>query len=421
MKKKNEVGTDSNKTVTADGIQFILGNEKIEMQTDGRPWAEGFKQDSGTQGIIEYVLPGEKVENWSELVTLNFFRGPGKPGVPEKFAGFTQKNLQDLCREFQWKDISRDTRSITYGWDAKGCPGQPDQSEVARVIQGEQGLYILHYASKTVPLPEETKSAWIQRLQNAKVSTPSDTGDLREKEGEATLSKRLQNVNSSPEMEIQATLISHLDGRSWKVGYRYPGEDKGQIEYILQNETVKNWSENFADEFINSPEVTPAKFVASSMSVLREQCRVAYQNILEEGEREILHEFQVSNCGGASGGTYTVLERVIKTTRGVRAYRYNVIKSSIPEEKRSTWIKILKSLPLSGNLPNEGTAPEKIKVGQHRKFVLKTGQAAEGEVTEEWPSYYVVKDPTGTLKVILKASIETSEVSKTEGMEATSR
>jgi hypothetical protein len=46
---------------------------------DGRGWTVGHQQRNGSQSLTEYVLPGQTVENWRELVTSTVFFQPIPP------------------------------------------------------------------------------------------------------------------------------------------------------------------------------------------------------------------------------------------------------------------------------------------------------------------------------------------------------
>ena len=52
--------------------------ERLDLQFDGRAWSIGYAASNETQGAAtEYVLPGETVHAWTELVT----RAPAARGT----------------------------------------------------------------------------------------------------------------------------------------------------------------------------------------------------------------------------------------------------------------------------------------------------------------------------------------------------
>lgn len=154
----------------AEPLTIKAGEETIQLETDDRQWTLGFEDHQTDQGILEYVLPGEVVENWSELVTINYYKGLQGPEIMDKFVSSMEGGIRSQCQDVTWTPLSKAEGSVSYEWTVKNCQGNPDQSETARVIQGEKGLYVLHYASKTVPIPEEKRSVWQKNLSSAQVS-----------------------------------------------------------------------------------------------------------------------------------------------------------------------------------------------------------------------------------------------------------
>jgi hypothetical protein len=63
------------------GAALLLVSAGVTMSAeapkfDGRGWVVGHQQRNGTRSITEYVLPGQTVENWKELVTSEVFSPP---------------------------------------------------------------------------------------------------------------------------------------------------------------------------------------------------------------------------------------------------------------------------------------------------------------------------------------------------------
>jgi hypothetical protein len=158
----------------AEPIRFEFSGEKIEIKTDGRKWEEGFRDDAGTKGLVEYVIAGETVKDWSELVTVNYFQGLEGADLMDRFVTFTKQGLYKQCGAVKWEDLATKKDGVIYAWTAQQCQGGwPDQTEVARVIKGKKGLYVLHYATKKVPMPKENRSAWFSLLGKADIKSPS--------------------------------------------------------------------------------------------------------------------------------------------------------------------------------------------------------------------------------------------------------
>ena len=155
------------KPVLAATFSAEMNGEKIEFNADGRKWVLGSQHHDPDRGILEYVLPKESVDHWSEIVTINYFKGMKGPDLLTRFVGFAQTGLKKSCQNINWNELFKDDNSISYTWNAGKCTKSPSQSEVARVIRSEQGLYVLHYASKKVPMPHEKRTVWYSLFTKA--------------------------------------------------------------------------------------------------------------------------------------------------------------------------------------------------------------------------------------------------------------
>lgn len=157
----------------AEPIQFELQGDKLEIPTDGRTWNEAVRNEGATKGSVEYVLPDEKVDNWSELVTINYFLGLEGEDLITRFISFTKDGLYKQCADVKWEELEKKQDSVVYTWTAQNCKGWSDQTEVARAVKSAQGLYVLHYASKKVPMPADKRAVWVKLFTKATIKSSS--------------------------------------------------------------------------------------------------------------------------------------------------------------------------------------------------------------------------------------------------------
>ena len=61
--------------------------ERANPEFDHRHWQLGWSRNNGEAIFEEYVLEGETVENWSELITIQFYPGLEKQTNPDIFEG----------------------------------------------------------------------------------------------------------------------------------------------------------------------------------------------------------------------------------------------------------------------------------------------------------------------------------------------
>lgn len=143
--------------------------EQVALNFDGRKWEIGHSAESKDQGIREYVLKGETVDNWTELVTVQAFFGLQDKATPEEYMEGMMAELKKNCPGAIWDIVRKGDDDIVFIWQVKDSPGQEDQYEVDRIISGKNAMYILHYATKKLPVAPEKRDKWIKLLDSAKL------------------------------------------------------------------------------------------------------------------------------------------------------------------------------------------------------------------------------------------------------------
>ncbi len=146
---------------------LLLGapSTSVSAQTptfDGRGWTVGNQQKNANESLTEYVLPGQTVEDWKELVTSTVFYQP----VPlDKLVEKLRSSLASGCPSFVWNVIRQDERTAVYEFHDAGCGGFEATSELDRVTIEKDGMYRLAYAAKVKgPLAPARRKEWLEIL-----------------------------------------------------------------------------------------------------------------------------------------------------------------------------------------------------------------------------------------------------------------
>lgn len=142
---------------------------EIPFKIDGRPWKEGFAAKEAEQGIIEYVVSDENVNNWNELVTTQYFFNA--PDSAEQFYNRFIKLLQEGVDSSKLKTriISKDANSVLAEWTLQGTDNN-DQHEWIRIIKQGDSLVLLHYVTKNLNEIEKRRPAWEQILNQTTIT-----------------------------------------------------------------------------------------------------------------------------------------------------------------------------------------------------------------------------------------------------------
>jgi len=149
--------------------EFLMGG------FDTKEWKIGNQSKNQNQIVVEFVRLDEKIDSWTELLTMQVIR---KPRSPEPLDDLVVKMHQETlkrCQSKTWNVINRQFSSATeeagmlYEWAIKDCPPDADQHEIARVVYGRFNIFRLAYVAKTSELAAEKREKWIKELSASKI------------------------------------------------------------------------------------------------------------------------------------------------------------------------------------------------------------------------------------------------------------
>ncbi len=120
--------------------------------------------------MFEFVPKGQTVDNWKELITLQFY--PKLKNV--QVAGFETTFIRELAAhepQAQAKQISTSPEDVLFEWKVVNSKLNPDQFELDRIIKGKEGLHMIHYAVRTSALSDNEEKKWLNFLRSAKLQS----------------------------------------------------------------------------------------------------------------------------------------------------------------------------------------------------------------------------------------------------------
>ncbi|MGD6900913.1 hypothetical protein [Bacillus infantis] len=145
-----------------NAIEEVEAEEAAEKESfiaNGKEWELGFT-DSQNGLFKEYVLAGETVDNWSELITVHRFSNPNEVPVQAYAAQFKNSLEQSVSGDLHFEVLKEDAHNLYYEFQLAKDPAHPDQYETARIQSGGGEIWFLHYAIKTGGIDEGEKEAW---------------------------------------------------------------------------------------------------------------------------------------------------------------------------------------------------------------------------------------------------------------------
>lgn len=146
----------------------VYAIDDVSFKFDQRNWKIGYQASNARESIVEYVLPGETVQTWTELITIQRFPGMSTKVTPALLFQRMKSSMQQRCRQAEWKIIRKSKNAVLYHWRTTGCANIKDQHEIAKLQRNRTGLYRFAYVSKKVPLSRDQFRLWRRLLGNAR-------------------------------------------------------------------------------------------------------------------------------------------------------------------------------------------------------------------------------------------------------------
>jgi hypothetical protein len=147
----------------------IINHETQNIVFDDRPWQAVWGKTTDNQTIIEYVPKGDDINNWSELVTSDFFSGlQNKLSSAKEFADIQIENLKKMGFNPIVNVIENTKDSYLFEFRIES-PAEQAQDEIQKITVGKDGVYVLHYAIKKKDMGKKNRDLWITNLSKSTI------------------------------------------------------------------------------------------------------------------------------------------------------------------------------------------------------------------------------------------------------------
>lgn len=136
------------------------------LDMDERDWQIGHQVDTARQLLIEWVPPGETVQNWSQLYTLQVLHnvphsvGPADLIMNER----NKKNVRlPACAVIEQEMLSQSATEVMYVQTLAQCAPMRDEFSIRKILRGPTAISEVSW-SKTSPITEEERQLWTDTL-----------------------------------------------------------------------------------------------------------------------------------------------------------------------------------------------------------------------------------------------------------------
>lgn len=156
------------KTINSESLYLDWpANEKWEMQAP---------QENDVMKLTEVFRTGENADSWTEMGTLQVFKGVTAVDVEARAKSLFDQTLRN-CAEAKFTLIEMDKKTENpYIIFSIECPVSSEyqsiESQVWHIVQGKSSLYISNRAVREKYLPADLKLKWTAFFKTAKIVSP---------------------------------------------------------------------------------------------------------------------------------------------------------------------------------------------------------------------------------------------------------
>ena len=184
--------------------------EQVKIKLDGRDWSRNYAINNQMVNTIEYTLPGQQVQNYKELMSLQRFHRPAarRSQRPKDVVENMMANLAKSNPDRKYRIIEEDDASALYEWSTAGSENSDAQYEVAKVLFGDQDMHRIAYVNKTNSMDKAAREQWVAILRDAKLGPYRNTSQA-----------------SSQDAPVAANQLSQQESRllAWRLGSKLSG------------------------------------------------------------------------------------------------------------------------------------------------------------------------------------------------------
>ena len=133
-------------------------------------WIQAYSAESNVERIVEFVQPGETVDNWTELVTIHTFNKRLDWGSIDLFLDTHRMEIGSRCPGSSMDVIRRGSNSLLYESKIVNCPTGPNEQNITRLLDARANRFLITYAVRSPKsMTDEQRSTWIYTLSTISI------------------------------------------------------------------------------------------------------------------------------------------------------------------------------------------------------------------------------------------------------------
>ena len=143
--------------------------EGILMPFAVNGWVVGHSAENEAQRIQEWVRPGQTVDNWTELLTVQTFNKAVGLATVEDHIAAHRKDVAARCPGSTLEVIGQQPDGILYELRVVNCQKGGDEHGLHRVLEGKWNRFVVQYAIRGASMAPALRAEWIESLQTAQI------------------------------------------------------------------------------------------------------------------------------------------------------------------------------------------------------------------------------------------------------------
>lgn len=138
------------------------------LPSDERDWKIGHSARNDALSTTEWVLPGETVQNWSELITLQGFYRVPPDFSPEKFARDVAEGHKKDCASVSLNIVTSSRTEALYERTSTNCASNHVEFDIGKYILGPRTVSSIFYSRRSESTEIE-KRKWIDIINKVEL------------------------------------------------------------------------------------------------------------------------------------------------------------------------------------------------------------------------------------------------------------
>ena len=134
-------------------------------------WELAHSAENAIQRVQEFVRPGQNLDNWTELITVQTFSKQVDWGSIDEMLSKQRKNLVSRCPGSTLTVVRREVTSLLYESNLINCSEGRDEQSIGKLLDGHNDRFLIIYGIRSpMSMTAAQRKEWIDKLTETKIA-----------------------------------------------------------------------------------------------------------------------------------------------------------------------------------------------------------------------------------------------------------